>query len=223
MSSSSLRPRRAVGARACSIAFGPDGQNSNADLIFDNLGNLYGVTWYGGTYGWGTVFRLAPKSDGSWTESGLYQFKGDKRGGPFIGYVPSSTPAGNLYGTTGNAYTSGYGIVFEFITNSNGTWTKRTLHQFTGGKDGTSPDGDLVFDSAGNLYGTTPFGGADGYGVVLQVDAHVNWRMEIPRAPRFQGQSRRLPLCWLGLRWCGHSLWHDHGRSGAGRPAGPRT
>ena len=177
-------------------SFGPDGQNSNADLIFDNLGNLYGVTWYGGTYGWGTVFRLAPKSDGSWTESGLYQFKGDKDGAhPRARLIFDS--AGNLYGTTGNAYTSGYGIVFELVPNSNGTWTKRTLHQFTGGKDGTNPDGDLVFDSAGNLYGTTPFGGADGYGVVFKLTPTSTGRWKYHVLHAFKDSPGAYPYAGL--------------------------
>jgi hypothetical protein len=57
-----------------------DGANSDAALIFDKAGNLYGVTWYAGAYGWGVVFKLATNSDGSWTESVLHQFKGDKDG-----------------------------------------------------------------------------------------------------------------------------------------------
>jgi len=151
-----------------SFTGGSDGAASDASLIFDSAGNLYGVTWGGGAYGWGVVFKLAPNSDGSWTESVLHQFKGDKNGAePRARLIFDS--AGNLYGTTGNAYTYGYGIVFELVPNSHGTWTKHTLHQFTGGKDGANPDGGLLFDLSGNLYGITPFGGADGYGVVFKL------------------------------------------------------
>ncbi len=141
---------------------------SDAALTFDRGGNLYGITWFEGTYGWGTVFKLGPNRNGIWTESVLYQFKGDKDGAEPRGRLIFDS-AGNLYGTTGNAYTSGYGIAFELVPNSNGTWTKHTLHQFTGGKDGANPIGGLTFDPAGNLYGAAPYGGADGYGVVYKL------------------------------------------------------
>lgn len=143
---------------------------SDAGLIFDSAGNLYGVTWYGGTYGWGTVFKLAPNSDGSWTESVLHEFKGDKDGAhPRARLIFDS--AGNLYGTAANEYASGFGIVFKLVPNSDGTWTKHTLHQFTGGKDGANPRADLTFDSAGNLYGVAYDGGAYGYGTVFKLKA----------------------------------------------------
>ena len=166
-----------------SFTRGSDGANSDAGLIFDSAGNLYGVTWGGGTYGYGTVFKLAHNPNGSWTESVLYQFKGDKDGAsPRARLIFDS--AGNLYGTTGNAYTSGYGIAFELVPNADGTWTKHTLHQFTGGKDGANPDGGLVFDSSGNLYGTTPFGGVDGYGVVYKLapTSTGGWRYRVLHA-----------------------------------------
>ncbi len=147
---------------------GSDGASSDAGLIFDKAGDLYGVTWPGGTHGAGVVFKLAPNSDGTWTESELYQFKGGKDGAyPRAHLIFDS--AGNLYGTTGNFTSYGYGVVFKLVPNSDGSWTKHTLHQFTGGKDGANPDGGLIFDSAGNLYGTTPLGGADGYGVVFKL------------------------------------------------------
>jgi uncharacterized repeat protein (TIGR03803 family) len=149
-------------------AFGPNGQNSDAELVFDGASNLYGVTWYAGAYGWGVVFKLSPNSDGSWTESVLYQFKGYKDGAhPRAGLIFDSL--GNLYSTTANEYASGYGIVFKLVSNSDGSWTKHTLHQFTGGKDGANPYVGVTFDTGGNLYGTTNGGGAFGYGVAFKL------------------------------------------------------
>ena len=110
----------------------------------------------------------------------MYQFKGGKDGAyPRARLIFDS--AGNLYGTTGNVTSYGYGVVFKLVPNSDGSWTKHTLHQFTGGKDGANPDGGLIFDSAGNLYGTTPLGGADGYGVVFKLTptSSGGWRYHV--------------------------------------------
>jgi uncharacterized repeat protein (TIGR03803 family) len=145
-----------------------DGSNSQASLIFDGAGNLYGVAWNGGTYGYGNVFKLTPDSDGTWTEHVLHQFKGGKDGAEPQGRLIFDT-AGNLYGATRNYFSGDYGIVFKLVHNSDGTWTKHTLHQFTGGRDGAYPYAGLTFDSAGNLYGDTNDGGANGYGVVFKL------------------------------------------------------
>jgi uncharacterized repeat protein (TIGR03803 family) len=143
-----------------------DGSNSIAELIFDSAGNLYGEAWNGGKYGLGNVFRLTPKSNGTWTEHILHQFEGGKGGAePQGGLIFDA--AGNLYGTTRNYFSGSYGIVFKLVPNSDGTWTKQTLHQFTGGKDGASPYVGLTFDSAGNLYGVAYDGGAYGYGTAF--------------------------------------------------------
>ena len=71
-------------------------------------------------------------------------------------------PAGNLYGTTnqGGAYASG--TVFELTRGGNGKWTEQVLYTFFGGVDGSGPRAGLIFDAAGNWYGTTQDGGADG-------------------------------------------------------------
>lgn len=151
-----------------SFTSGSDGVNSDAGVVFDSAGNLYGVTWYAGAYGSGVVFELTPNSDGGWTESVLHQFTGDTDGAHPRGHLIFD-PAGNLYGTAANEYASGYGVVFELKPNANGTWRKRNLHQFTGGKDGANPYVGLTIDSAGNLYGVTNDGGAYGYGVVFKL------------------------------------------------------
>lgn len=65
--------------------------------------------------------------------------------------------AGHLYGVASGAGAHDYGVVYELIRNASGAWTQKILHAFTGGDDGASPTGNLLFDSAGNLYGTTAF------------------------------------------------------------------
>jgi uncharacterized repeat protein (TIGR03803 family) len=147
----------------------PDLENSNSNLIFDNAGNLYGATWYGDSFNCGGVFELTPNADGTWTEHVLYGFKCGKDGSHPSEARLIFDSARNLYGTAGNQYDSHYGVVFTLVHNSDGTWTKHTLHEFKGGKDGANPHGGLTFDSAGNLYGDTRYGGVNGYGVVFKL------------------------------------------------------
>jgi uncharacterized repeat protein (TIGR03803 family) len=146
-----------------SFAGGTDGAYPYSDLIVDAAGNLYGTTSSGGTscnnYGCGTVFELIRTQDG-WKHKVLYSFAGGSNDGanPTTGLVFDSV--GNLYGTTGggayNCYGGGCGTVFKLAPNSQGGWTESVLYSFTGSNgDGGNPNTDLVFDSKGNLYGTT--------------------------------------------------------------------
>jgi uncharacterized repeat protein (TIGR03803 family) len=133
-----------------------------AGLVLDAAGNLYGTTSGVGERGdEGTVFELAPPANGktAWTETVLYSFylsgRGERPAGAMI-----FDAAGNLYGTTklGGKYKDG--IVFRLAPPAKGatSWTETVLHSFTG-KDGANPVAGLVFDSEGNLYGTTSAGG----------------------------------------------------------------
>jgi uncharacterized repeat protein (TIGR03803 family) len=152
---------------------------SGTTPIFDAKGNLYATTAFGGNsgcspygngcYGLGVVFELSPNGGGTWTLNDLHLFSGGKDGeSPSCPLVFDAS--GNLYGTTFAGGKYGYGNVFELTPNANGTWTEHVLHQFTGGKDGSSPVfAGVVFDAAGNLYGTTNQGGAYGYGVVFKL------------------------------------------------------
>jgi uncharacterized repeat protein (TIGR03803 family) len=96
------------------------------------------------------VYELS-LSNGSWTETILYSFTGGEDGSqPESGVVLDQ--AGNLYGTTLYGGADARGTVFQ-LTHSNSGWTETVLHSF--GSDGSGPYGGLIFDSAGNLYGTT--------------------------------------------------------------------
>jgi uncharacterized repeat protein (TIGR03803 family) len=147
---------------------GTDGQYPYGALIFDAAGNLYGTTSYGGTYDYGTVFELTPAAGGGWTETVLHNFNDNGTDGywPYAGLIFDAV--GNLYGTTygGGVYTSctngsflGCGTVFELTPTAGGGWTEKVLHSFGNGTDGEDPQAGLIFDAAGNLYGTTYLGG----------------------------------------------------------------
>jgi uncharacterized repeat protein (TIGR03803 family) len=106
-------------------------------------------------------------------EKVLYRFKGGSDGyAPFAGLIADKV--GNLYGTTadgGAGCQGGCGTVFELSPASGGRWTETVLHRFTGGSDGAVPESGLIFDTAGNLYGTTIHGGASGDGTIFQLMA----------------------------------------------------
>jgi uncharacterized repeat protein (TIGR03803 family) len=158
-----------------------DGEYTDTDLVTDAAGNIYGTSVQGGTYGGGTVFELSPSSSG-WIHTVLYSFTGGADGGePYKGVTLDAQ--GNLYGTavTGGSGScdGGCGVVFK-LTNSGGVWTQSVIHAFTGGNDGSGPGAPVVFDKAGNLYGMTPTGGADGAGVIFELrPANGVWQFRV--------------------------------------------
>ena len=145
---------------------GNDGQAPQAPLIMDSAGNLYGVTFRGGAHKSGAVFKVTTGG----TESVLYSFGSTRADGqsPAGGLVMDS--AGNLYGTTERGGAYGAGTVFKLGVNG----AETVLHSFLAlgmGADGQYPQGTLVRDGSGNLYGTTPNGGAGTAGTVFKVGA----------------------------------------------------
>ncbi len=148
---------------------GTDGSHPNAGLIFDGVGNLYGTTSAGGTYDNGTVFELTAQAGGGWTENVLHSFNDNGTDGynPQAGLVFDGSR--NLYGTTMYGGLNGDGTVFELTPRAGGTWTENVLYDFGNGTDGHGPAAGLIFDGAGNLYGTTLFGGANSYGAVFEL------------------------------------------------------
>jgi uncharacterized repeat protein (TIGR03803 family) len=148
-----------------------DGYAPSSGLIFDEAGNLYGTTSYGGgANSDGTVFELSPDGNGGWTKTILYSFKG----GLDDGRTPEGLifdGSGNLYGATAeggqqNCEPKGgeCGTVFELSPNGSGGWTEKIIYFFPSGSiDGSTPNPGLIFDRAGNLYGTTFEGGVSSY------------------------------------------------------------
>jgi uncharacterized repeat protein (TIGR03803 family) len=157
---------------------GKDGENPYAELIADKSGNLYSTTYGGGTHGKGTVFELSP-SNGTWTKTVLYNFKGSDGNGPLAGLIFDST--GNLYGTTGRGGASDHGVVFELTPSTKG-WSETVLYSFAGAPaDGDEPSADLIMDGTGNIYSTTRAGGAgtacrNGCGTVFElISSNGTW------------------------------------------------
>jgi uncharacterized repeat protein (TIGR03803 family) len=146
-----------------------DGAIPYAGVVLDPDGNLYGATFYDGSHGGGAIFELMP-SNGNWIFSVLYSPETELGGA--AGTLARSS-SGVLYGTllTGGdtQSCSGYGCgnVFQ-LSLSNGNWVYSSLYEFTGGADGGNPEGGLIFDSAGNLYGTTT-GSLGGDGSVFEL------------------------------------------------------
>jgi uncharacterized repeat protein (TIGR03803 family) len=179
----------------CSRTSCASGAYPYASLVFDAAGNLYGITELGGANGGGTVFKLMPNSDGTWTGSVLYSFCSATNcadGGTPIGSLILDQ-SGSLYGTTSEGGAGQYGVggtVFKLTPNSNGTWTESTLYHFcslTNCSDGANPLSVLIFDAAGNLYGTTYRGGGSsrcngGCGVVFKLtpDSGGGWTESVP-------------------------------------------
>lgn len=131
-----------------------DGFQPYGGLILDSAGNLYGTTR-------STVFKIDP----SGTMTTLHYFTGPSDGNVCFAPVTRDS-AGNLYGTTWLGGASNEGTVFKVDTAG----TETILWNFTAGVDGDRPQSGVVLDAAGNLYGTTTGGGANGMGVLFKLD-----------------------------------------------------
>jgi uncharacterized repeat protein (TIGR03803 family) len=143
-----------------SFTGGADGANPYASVISDSAGNLYGTTFSGGTAGWGVVFKL----DTSGNETVLHSFASGTDGANPTGVIRDSV--GDIYGTTIYGGPSRAGVVYRVSKAG----TETALYSFTGGTDGMGSYAGVVRDSAGNLYGTTAYGGAAGVGVAFKLD-----------------------------------------------------
>ena len=143
-------------------------------LVIDGAGNLYGTTLYGGSHRYGgTVYKLSPKATGGYAMAVLYQFTGGSDGQYPATRSLTLDSQGHLYGTTNSGGPFGAGVVFKLTPTPSGAWTQSIVYAFTGQKDGAAPNGGLIFDKAGNLYGTTSAGGSTkcypGCGVVFRL------------------------------------------------------
>jgi uncharacterized repeat protein (TIGR03803 family) len=150
------------------FAGGSDGANpvEPGGLIFDSAGNLYGTTLNGGLYGEGTVFELSPTPGGGWTETVLHSFYSTHGSYPYASLVLDT--AGNLYGEAQSGGEGNQGVVFKLAPIAGAGWKYSLLHSFSG-PDGSAPRYGLTFDDAGNLYGTTDYGGAYNNGTVFEI------------------------------------------------------
>lgn len=176
-----------------------DGQSPNGGVATDKEGNVYGATATGGAHGSGIIYQLSPpaQSDGDFTETVIYNF-GDN---PAAGGSPGITgqggtvildDSGNLYGTApgGQSNVGGTlasGVVYELSppAGASGAWTAQALYTFVDDSAKPTslknPNGAVVFDKNGNLYGIAYGGGANGNGGVFElsppVQAGGEWTM----------------------------------------------
>jgi uncharacterized repeat protein (TIGR03803 family) len=146
---------------------GKDGTNPRGGLVADAAGNLYGTTYTGGIYNYGTVFELLPKIGGGWTEKVLHSFKEDGSDGGYPEGTMIFDSAGNLYGITDSGGSDYEGTAFELSPAAGGKWTEKILWNF--GVSGGFPAAGMIFDASGNLYGTTASGGSYGGGTAFEL------------------------------------------------------
>jgi uncharacterized repeat protein (TIGR03803 family) len=184
-----------------------NGRFPQANLIFDASGNLYGTTTEGGTENCcGTVFELKAQSGGGWVETVLHRFNGTDGQGPYAGLIFDSS--GNLYGTTNRGGgTHIFGTVFKLTPNANEGWTETILHRFSGtGTDGFEVFSALIFDTAGNLYGTTSSGGAfyNKRGTVFELTPHTGGRWTETVLFSFNTKDGDAPYAGLVLDGAGN-------------------
>ena len=146
-----------------SFAAAPDGQTPVAGLSSDSDGNLYGVTYYGGTDNFGTIFRIAPDGTGYVT---LHSFAGEAADGQYPGTKLRNVPDGTLYGSTGGGGANGLGTIFRYDPMSG---VASVIHSFAGAPvDGNYPSSRLRVGNDGNLYGVTFYGGYFDYGTFFR-------------------------------------------------------
>jgi uncharacterized repeat protein (TIGR03803 family) len=181
-----------------------DGVGPFAGLILDASGNLYGMTEDGGAYNAGTVYGLHPTLSGGWKEHILYSFcPGGSPcidgGRPGLG-VLAMDGSGNLYGATlgGGANWCGFGscgTIYKLTRDTHGHWKETVLYNFRKGATGFGPGAGVVRDKAGNLYGTTIYGGSSqcGCGVVFKLALQKNGKWKYTVLHAFIGSDGAQP------------------------------
>jgi uncharacterized repeat protein (TIGR03803 family) len=172
-------------------------------LILGASGNLYGTTSAGGVHGAGTVFELQ-KIAGEWKEQRLHNFPAFPKDGqePSGGVIFDGK--GDLYSTTalggGTGCTLGCGSVYKLTPEAGGHWQETLLHTFGNGQNGSAPDGGVVLDKAGNLYGATAYGGNGcGCGVIYKLRKQPSGRFKYTVLHTFTGQDGAVPAGGLIL------------------------
>jgi uncharacterized repeat protein (TIGR03803 family) len=140
-------------------------------LAIGSNGTLFGVTEGGGIFG--VLFNLVPRPNPcisvlcSWTDNVIHVFGNGQDGSQPMG-GPVFDSAGNLYGTANLGGAHGNGAVYE-ATHSGQRWNETILYSFGSGTDAANPVAGVTMDALGNLYGTTPLGGANGDGAVYKL------------------------------------------------------
>ena len=163
----------------------------------------------------GTVFKLTPNAERKLDGERAASLQGQATDFPSAGLIFDA--AGNLYGTTPEGGAYDYGVVFKLAPNSNGGWNETLLHTFTGGKDGGVLVAGVIFDQAGNLYGTTrnedrSLCGGQGCGVVFKLTPNSNGGWKDTVVHTFQGKPGANPLAGLIFDAAGNLYGTTSGR-----------
>jgi uncharacterized repeat protein (TIGR03803 family) len=213
-------PAYATGGYELLQSFGGTRGDNPAGVILDAAGNLYGTAIDSAG---GIVFELTKGANGKWSETIIYQFADSIE--PNGGLVFDAT--GNLYGTV-SLGPSNYGKVFQLSPGTNGPWTEMAIYTFRSPSDGDGPSGRLIFDSSGNLYGTTQSGGANGGGVVFELEPGSNgkWNKKTLHNFASNAQDGITPMAGLTLDSEGHlygTTLRGGNHSGSCNPSGCGT
>ncbi len=151
-----------------------EGYGSVSTPVVDAAGNVYGTTPYSGNKGEvkpGSVWELSPQPDGSWPEKILHVFTGYPDAGTTLNVIFG--PDGNLYGASVAGGLHANGAVFQLSPTPSGSWTESLLYSLgrTLSDDGRAPSG-MAFDSAGNIFVATLYGGHDNQGAVFELPSN---------------------------------------------------
>lgn len=135
---------------------------SGAGLTLDAAENLYLASYY-------NVFKLTNNNNGTWTPTIIHTSSGYPKDGYWNASALVFDQAGNLYGCTEAGGRNNEGIVYRLIPEANGRWREQILISFVGARTGSSPGANLIVDRAGNVYGTTFWGGQHAYGTAFEL------------------------------------------------------
>jgi uncharacterized repeat protein (TIGR03803 family) len=185
----------------------PDGTSEPAPPVWDAVGNLWGVTTYGGIgqpacsseFGCGVVFEMTPDGDGTWTYNVIHQFASSSTDGQFPNGGLVRDAAGNFYGITQRGGTYNHGTLFRF-SFTGGNWQETILYDFPNCMQSCYPVGTLAFDKAGNLYGASDGGVGAGNcgpftcGVIYKLSPQGNGQWKYAEVHKFIGTDGGFPL-----------------------------
>jgi uncharacterized repeat protein (TIGR03803 family) len=181
-----------------------DGEEPRSALSWDSKGNLYGTTLYGGvsvlpcpgSLGCGVAFQMTPNGDGTWTYHVMDRFASYKGDGlyPYAGLTLDAF--GNAYGATASGGTYGNGTIFK-LSPSAGGWKKTVLYEFPNCAEGCVPSYTLVFDKAGNLYGSggggNPECGSYTCGTIFRLIPRAGGKWKYQAVYKFSGTDGAFP------------------------------
>jgi len=168
----------------------PDGDFPLAPFSWDSKGNLYGTTYFGGyahdgCSNCGVAFQMTPNGDGTWTYHVMHRFSAHNDGAYPYGSLTVDA-SGAAYGTTTHAGPYGNGSVFKLTPAKDGQWKLSALYGFPNENNGLAPGSNLVFDKAGNLYGTAGSPACNGgCGVIFKLSPQKNGKWNYSVLHRF--------------------------------------